>query len=594
MRFLQHYRNQLVLGLFCLLMLTMVGPVMRESDQASLLDGAVQLSRDKDFVGRVFYNYDRQYGSYWVLSACFALMKLDEVESNPENIVYIGNLVSCVVFMGGLLSLALFAWRSTGWELLLTVVALSSPVFLFSIPVLSSNIVSGGCLCFLASLIRLEKKNKWVLLMISLFGFLSVSCRADAVLVMPWLVILGCGSENVREIVKESWIWFLATSSLIALLLGSFLSERSATSYAAFFDLKVATAFLIFGFGSLLLLYSALLFYLGRLFLREKSVFWFIAIGALLLPLCFYGRILFTPRHLTTTALLVLLSLFFNRSRSWWTFFDLPFLRVCGVMLFVLPMVIGIRLSSLKKGRLIVSQPTLYPSADGFWPMGCNGLFLYWLSISDKMPIDHNQQVWGAWSEVEQVPSSFDFCSNRLQSFGFLRATIAGSEAVVVRDITVSDSPHQVLADGRTIIKNEIKIGVDGVGEATAISWPESARQIGSNKWGKVFCLTKSEGDFDTRAWEVRLAVLEVSGGNDFFIGDSSSSWNELRGGGPFRWLLVCENDQIKNSEWELVGRKNRFLIYERLSSSCPEVVEGWLARSALPYFFDVSNYGRP
>ncbi|HAT20468.1 MAG TPA: hypothetical protein DCS85_09965, partial [Verrucomicrobiales bacterium] len=51
-----------------------VGPVMRESDQASLLEGAVQLAvGDKAFSDNDSYNYDKQYFSYWVTAAWLKL-----------------------------------------------------------------------------------------------------------------------------------------------------------------------------------------------------------------------------------------------------------------------------------------------------------------------------------------------------------------------------------------------------------------------------------------------------------------------------------------------------------------------------------------
>ena len=80
-----------------------VGPVMRESDQASLLEGAVQLAvGDKALSDNDSYNYDKQYFSYWVTAAWFKLRSPSAEDSMV--IVREGNLLAVTLFALALLS----------------------------------------------------------------------------------------------------------------------------------------------------------------------------------------------------------------------------------------------------------------------------------------------------------------------------------------------------------------------------------------------------------------------------------------------------------------------------------------------------------
>ena len=80
-----------------------VGPTMRESDQASLLEGAVQLLvGDKDFKDNDSYNYDKQYLSYWVVAGWLKV----------RNPVEASSLTSKSRAAAAVVLLAIFASRS--------------------------------------------------------------------------------------------------------------------------------------------------------------------------------------------------------------------------------------------------------------------------------------------------------------------------------------------------------------------------------------------------------------------------------------------------------------------------------------------------
>ena len=59
-------------------------------------------------------------------------------------------------------------------------------------------------------------------------------------------------------------------------------------------------------------------------------------------------------------------------------------------------------MAGFTEGRLVISESTLYPTADGFWPMGAYGDFYGRLAMADEVAVDHNQEVWAAWEAVSE------------------------------------------------------------------------------------------------------------------------------------------------------------------------------------------------
>ena len=80
-----------------------VGPVMRESDQASLLEGSLQLvSGERAVAGNDSYNYDKQYLSSWI-TAGWLKLRMTAVEGSA-GIVREGNLLAVTFFALALLA----------------------------------------------------------------------------------------------------------------------------------------------------------------------------------------------------------------------------------------------------------------------------------------------------------------------------------------------------------------------------------------------------------------------------------------------------------------------------------------------------------
>ena len=127
----------LVVALFCsysFVILFLVAPVMRESDQASLVDGAIQLVRGGDVFGRDFYNYSRQFGSYWILALVYGALGLADVSADLDAIIYWGNLTAASIFVGGLLALMSMRAPCRCWQFVVYAAVLLSPCLLYTSP----------------------------------------------------------------------------------------------------------------------------------------------------------------------------------------------------------------------------------------------------------------------------------------------------------------------------------------------------------------------------------------------------------------------------------------------------------------------------
>ena len=154
---------------------------MRESDQASLLEGAIQIARDGKVCGVNFYNYRGQYGSYWILAGVFWLLGLSDVGVASSSVIFYGNFFTASIFCSGLFLLLLRSGPQTLPEWVVTIVVLLSPTFLFSAPLLSSNLISGGFLCLTTNFF-VQEKSKINLFCLAIFSFVSVASRGDACL----------------------------------------------------------------------------------------------------------------------------------------------------------------------------------------------------------------------------------------------------------------------------------------------------------------------------------------------------------------------------------------------------------------------------
>jgi len=139
---------------------------MRESDQASIIDGALQLARGGALTEQTFYNYDLLFGTYWIVALGYKLGSLanytTDLPSYIDSLVLGGNLVCCIVLLASLWTLVL-ANKSKGFtQNVVFLIVLLSPVLLFSAPLCSPAICSAAFLIWLIALLNTTRLGKSV------------------------------------------------------------------------------------------------------------------------------------------------------------------------------------------------------------------------------------------------------------------------------------------------------------------------------------------------------------------------------------------------------------------------------------------------
>ena len=429
----------LVTVIWVCLELWAVGPVMRESDQAALLEGSVQLAlRDESPAENDSYNYDKQFLSYWVVAAWLRVR--GSVEADTEVLTRDGNLLAVALFSIALIGLVATQRRWSLIQVVILACALFCPVIAFSGMFLSPNMISAAFLLAWAALLRDVprrddltggKASVGRTLLVGITAWAATAARQDAILLMPLLLLLSNSSLPVREWFRDRLIVAAGMGCVFAIVLGYAMSTSHALMPKPFFVPPTFFTYMVGGLGAPLVL--LVLFALWMAFQRSWTS---LAIaGAVLLPLLFYACVLYTPRHLFLAAMALLLTIFFPAGLDIWkrlvvarTGRALVVLVVIGS---ILPWIVGVRMSGWKTGRPVLAHATLYPSTDGFWPLGAYGWYFGRLANGDKRPVDHNQRVWAAWSTVKDadLPAGQGaVLSSGLKSFGTFHLAKFGKE----------------------------------------------------------------------------------------------------------------------------------------------------------------------
>jgi len=359
-----------ILFMVAALVLLGSGAGMRESDQASIITGALDIAWGGDIIGNEAYRYDKFFGSYWLLAFWYKIWGVTEGH-NPDRVVGLGNAFAALMYLVGL-TLLIWKVRFSLWSGLVAWIALSAPVLLLSAPFLSPNVISIGFLFIVAYLLKSGRSNLWVTLGIVVASFFAVSCRIDAVFLMP---LLCWASEKVK-------VWRLWQSkNCCAMLVGSIsaivgsqlvgIGHGSGIGESFFFVPKVAAAYLVFGLWASL---GMLLIFVMWLMILKRPKYVLLSL-ALLLPIAFYVGLLFTPRHLILVPVGLLLSLLLPRGQRLWHLFLRKRLARATVTICAIASTValfcGVNMPQKSEVNLSFNgRVTLYPTADGYWPMG--------------------------------------------------------------------------------------------------------------------------------------------------------------------------------------------------------------------------------
>ncbi len=610
---------------------------MRESDQASLLTGAVELARGETSVfGNESYNYDKQYLTYWLVAVVLKATGGGGENATIEGVVRVGNYAAALLFSVGLLTLV-FVQRQWPWvKLVVLACVLLSPVVAFTGVLLSSNLISGAFILLLVAVLGYgERVSQPAVLgettgsasglenprsiggrvLSFLLAFAAVAARQDVILLMPLLAILVIPFRTFGGVLKNPTLWALAGGCVLAMVIGCLIDPSPTSLPSPFFVPATFVVYLMGGLGGSLLLVLLFSAQMVRLRTRETLVLGL----AILLPLVFYSCLLYTPRHLFVVALALIATVLLPRGAELWL--GVASGRVGRVVLGValvstlVPWVVGARMAGFTEGRLVISESTFYPTADGFWPMGAYGDFYGRLAKADEVAVDHNQEVWAAWSSVreEDLPSGKGaIVSSGLTSYGGFALMWHGRQWA-----QRLDEADFVLFDDRTITKQQLGVDrADGPGRDRVAALLSTGRvELVGRANGRSILLWTAEEDAPAvdEAVSLRVALSETAGGNDFRLAPwHSADWKrrDLRG---FRIVLAARSTEALEgcfSEGSVSpGASLITSVYDDKPWSVLEVsgedlarllkgdsVEGqdiWIACGMLPEFMDVRGYGK-
>ena len=598
----------LFIVLFSAALLWVVGPVMRDSDQASVLNGALQMARNGEFAGVSFYNYDRTFVSYWMLAGMLKGFGLEQ--GNADTIVFAGNMLACAFFLAGFAVVWLRCGPSNlcGWAVVIT--GLLCPTLLFSMPLLSSNMISAGWLFLLVAMMSRRTGLAGDLLS-GLLAYLAVGARADAVLVMPLIAVLSIRESTWHSLFTDRRVWMVGIASLLALATGIALSSIPPFNPSAIFEPNTFAAYLVFGMGGALALLAGLVAWKLLQLIRKPSLYGCLIVISLVAPLLYYGWLMYTPRHLVTTVLMLLFTVMFDRGRQWWA--EMTMVKygrgvvlvgagLCAVLLFV-----GVSMDSMKKGKLVAGATTYYPTSDGHWPMGGNLNFLLRLKNAPDDPIDHNQRVWGAWNNIDkkqvaEVPVVVRSCG--LESYGALFLTVAGYESAREEGDEVS-----ILVDGRSLFKQQA--GYKLAGADGPIDWQkQKAKTVGKYTGDGIFMAGNKISAADEE-WTIWQAASQVSEGDDYLIVTVDNRHATFRAPGKHRWMVIFPkgaedmSEALSSSLTQASIDDARtdevdstvFVSFVAAGEQLPDIFSGlpedaWVARSSLPAFMRRQKHG--
>jgi hypothetical protein len=403
--FLRRWRQPLIVILLIIMwVLPGLGGFMHESDQASLLDGGWQLSGGEGWkVGADFYDYDKLFVSYWLLAGVFWVAR--HIVAAPD-VVWLGNVFSSGLLLCGLLAaLRRAGLSSQNWMALIAVTL--APAFLMHAPFFAAAFVSAGILMGLYSVLRQPAPARPIGrgAVATLLTFAAVGARADAILVLPFLVWLTrCPMPRPWLVFRRPLLYWMIAAAAAALAIGKCLQpDNGVYGFPPLVRGKVFAAYVVFGLGGAVFVIGWLAVQtIGGAFTARglwRRLSWAFGGLSFAAPFVYYAGQLFSTRYWTTALTATVLFVISRRGRAllqkrgasragrWVT--------AAALVAAVLPLFIGVRLPFPTKPRLVMRNATFFPSTDGMIPMGSYLAFHFWPGNAENLWIpDHNEAIW--------------------------------------------------------------------------------------------------------------------------------------------------------------------------------------------------------
>ena len=386
-----------------------IGPVMHETDQAALLSGAWKLAQGSSPIWDAsFYNYDKQYICYWILAFLFAVFP----KCDP---VLIGNITSFAFYFLPLFYL-LFRSATSRYVIIWILPGLFlTPLLWQHSPFLASNFISSGLI--FAGLGCWRPGHCVRQFVASLFFGLAVGARADAVAILPFIILCLLPRRGWKKLIFLKGFFLPLIMGVSFFIFGRILTTPTTDFYCPFFKPKIFFAFTAFGLGFAAFIYCILIIRLFMIFFRrgffQRGFFYFLLFLSALPVAIFYSLQLFSTRHLTLLLTLALVfsftlrgGLIFKASLNFLPFYAKHFLFFGLFIAFaVAPVFLGLKLPSPSYPSFAFGPGTSFPTADGVLSMGG---YLPRLLSNKSLDYhhDHNHPIWTASKYAAYQPGS--------------------------------------------------------------------------------------------------------------------------------------------------------------------------------------------
>ena len=386
-----------------LLVFPFVSATFRDNDQATILSAARQLAgHQAGFFHATFYNFDKQWGSYFAVATLFRLFP----KTDP---VLAANVMLTVVASLAWLSLAIRTGRTRRAPLPLLLPVLLSPALILYIPFLGSGWLSLAFLLLAFFFFGSVSSRIGIATGIFLLAA-ATACRVDVVLALPALILSTMSRTHIAGLLRRPMTWSFALATVAPIAAGKLMvGVRTVDLNPLSFDSRSYFGFLIFGLtpAVLVLFGFFLVAFLHLAFRKRRFRFFYLGLAvAPLIPLAFYSPQLYGLRYLFLPLACVL---FVASSRPAVVLYRAVFLKpgarfrwapaaLCGLT--IIPWLLGIRVPSLTSPRLTITNPMRFPTGDGIFPMAGYLAFQWQVLFRDRMKIDHNQKIWLAARSV--------------------------------------------------------------------------------------------------------------------------------------------------------------------------------------------------
>jgi hypothetical protein len=184
-----------------------LGPYMRDTDQAWLLDGGMGIANGHPEIARVEFNFDKQFISYCLPGIFFKFLPHP---FTGDQLVLAGNTLGMVLFWGAMYWLVARSARRLPLALALPVIL--APAFLVYSPFYASAFTSLAGVIFLAIFLDRKKWGWFQHAMVFLLAFCAVGARADVIVLLPLLAMLHSPQRTFASVLRSLNTWLMAAS----------------------------------------------------------------------------------------------------------------------------------------------------------------------------------------------------------------------------------------------------------------------------------------------------------------------------------------------------------------------------------------------